>query len=67
MTKCKNCIYFKRGKWAEEFGGEDQLSGTCELLLEMLKMNNGGLFFLDEIVIQESFGCILGKKKKEIT
>ena len=64
MIKCKDCIYFKRGKWPKEWGGDDQMCGTCELLLKILKMNNGKMCFIDRIVIQESFGCVVGKKRE---
>jgi hypothetical protein len=59
--RCKNCIYFERGKWHKVFGGEEQLSGKCELLLKTLKINNSELFFIEALTVQESFGCVLGK------
>jgi hypothetical protein len=63
MIKCKECEFFKRGKWHELQGGRPQLSGTCNILLKTLKIDNSRLFGIEKITIQDTFGCILGKPK----
>ena len=62
MIQCKNCLFFERGNWHESLGGESQLSGKCELLLKILQRNNSSLFFIDQIIISDAFGCVLGNE-----
>ena len=64
QIQCKDCKFFKRGRWHRSLGEEDQLGGHCPILSSMLKMNNSSLVFIENIYIQESFGCVLGKLKR---
>ena len=62
LIKCKECKMFERGKWHESLGGGDQLGGNCPLLLKTLQMNNSDMVWKEKIYVQESFGCIFGRK-----
>ena len=64
--KCKNCKYFKRGKWHIIFGGGDQLSGNCAMLLEILKMNNGNLFFEDNQDLKNNHVTVVYEEKSYV-
>lgn len=61
--RCKECKFFKRKHWHKSQGGGTQLCGTCDILLKILKINNSSLFHVDVIVLQDTFGCVLGKAK----
>jgi hypothetical protein len=63
MIRCKDCKYFKRGKWHKSVGGGEQYTGDCDILAIVLKDNNIELFFKQSITVQDTFGCALGKKK----
>lgn len=60
--KCKDCKFFKRGKWHKQFGGGPQYSGRCKVLLKVLKISNASMVYVDELTVQDSFGCSVGKK-----
>lgn len=64
--KCKDCKFFKRRNWHNDQGGGEQFGGTCELLAEVLKMENTALFLVGYINVQDSFGCSLGQFVQEL-
>jgi len=66
MIKCKECKYFKRGKWHKVIDPNEspQLGGYCDKLLRILQMTNSKLIWIDNLYIQEEFGCILGEKNQ---
>ena len=66
MTCCKDCKYFERGKWHHTQGRGEQLGGNCQLLLDVLKIDNSVLFFEKNFQVQDTFGCIMGKEKNNI-
>lgn len=57
--RCKTCKHFERGKWHKCIDPEesDQFGGHCKLLLEMLKLQNSSLIYIEKIYIQDTFGC----------
>lgn len=66
-NKCKDCKFFKRAKWHKTFGGGDQAGGSCEVLMEVLRIDNS-YFFLEsmhnDLYIQDTFGCVLWEKEE---
>ena len=64
MVRCKNCKYFEPAIdiHTEE---KDPLQGHCPLLLKILQLSNGYLFFQKELFVYEAFGCTLGREKDE--
>ena len=41
------------------------MGGDCDVLLKILQMTNSSLWAKEKLHIQDSFGCVLGKAKKE--
>jgi len=58
---CRSCKFYKSKKWHDSLGGKKQLNGTCQLLLETMRLSNIVLFMSDEIIVCENFGCNLYK------
>lgn len=67
MIRCKKCVFFKREEWHPAINkgkvGEKQLGGHCKVLFEALLMTNSKLCWMDQLHVQETFGCSLGKEK----
>ena len=66
MTNCKNCIHFKRGKWhksIDENEGERH-GGSCEMIANVLQIENSWMWNHQEIAVQDTFGCSLGVKNE---
>ena len=60
---CNECNFFKRGKWIKELGGGNRLGGTCKTLLKVLSIENSVMIYMETISVQDTFGCLLWKKK----
>jgi len=62
-NKCKTCQYFRRGKWHKCIDADEssQCGGYCDILLEVLKLQNSDLLWVENIYIQDTFGCIFHK------
>ena len=67
IIRCKDCEYFERLKWhkclSKDNIEEPQLLGNCPILLNILKMDNSSLWAMEQLHIQDSFGCIFGIEK----
>ena len=61
VGNCAECAFFERGKWAKALDPDEasQLGGHCETLRSVLAMTNSGMWHMDKIHVQESFGCSL--------
>lgn len=60
--KCKTCKFFLRGHWVDE---KPQNGGSCEVLLAALKMMNASLWRLDDLHVQDTFGCAFHKDSED--
>ena len=60
--KCKTCKFFLRGHWVD---GEPQNGGSCEVLLAALKMMNASLWRLENLHVQDNFGCAFHKDSED--
>ena len=64
---CRDCVYFNRWKWHQTIdrNEENQMGGDCDVLLKILQKTNSSLWAKEKLHIHDSFGCVLGKAKKE--
>lgn len=67
MLKCGDCMFFVRGMWAEIYGGGPQDTGTCDILLKILKADNSFLAFAEWLIVQDTFGCRVGKRADNLS
>ena len=67
MLNCKDCKYFERAKWHPCIDPDqsDQLGGHCPLLFKALGLSNAYLLLQERMHVQESFGCVLGRRKED--
>jgi len=65
MKTCKTCKNFKRGKWHKVIDPleSERLGGSCPLLLSVLKMENSEMIWMEDLAIQDTFGCIFYKEQ----
>ena len=59
VGRCGDCQHFQRGQWLPDYGGGEQLGGSCKVLRDVLGMTNSHLVWHDALYVQESFGCSL--------
>jgi len=63
---CKTCKYFKRGTWHKTIDPEEKPrhSGTCEVLLRVLAIENSVLWSKSYLTVQDAFGCTMHKERR---
>ena len=69
VVRCKDCIYFVRGRWKNMLTGEDegpQCGGKCDMLQKALGIDNSSLWMLPALYVQDTFGCVLGRTSNPV-
>ena len=69
VVRCRDCIYFVRGRWKNMLTGEDegpQCGGKCDMLQKALGIDNSSMWMMPALYVQDTFGCVLGRTSNQI-